>query len=253
MDTHLSGQAAQDFASALANMQALNDNGWSLDEGGDNLDALAQGYKDLDGGESFDNFTIKGYLPVYQSITPEIYGHVRYAQQGLGYDNILMRTEPGANKWQRRIALKGWDQDSKRLSPGYSIDEYPFASSEEGGFDFENNRPVSTALVRFAEQGIQAGQIGGLYSALNVGDRFVVVPLGTDAHPEPYGYPYFTFREPDGMLIPGGKRIFSPDLVPLLLPNRAPQSSPFNLLPASEGVVGTILQILEEMALKPAF
>ena len=243
MDTYLSGDAAQDFVKTIQGMSAHTINTY---------DHLAQLKKDDHGGESNQNFTIKAVLPVYESITPGIYGHTRFAQNTMGYDNVLTRTKPGVNSLFRRIALSPWDDNSKSLDPTSSIDEYPIASSEEGGWDAEKNRPVSTALVPLSEQSTQGGQISALYSAISVGDRFVVVPISNKAHPEPFGYPYFRILEPDGRLEPGGKLIYKPNYVapptPSMFLNPNPRNGP-SLPPIFGGTFWDILEGVGVLAL----
>lgn len=51
------------------------------------------------------------------------------------------------------------------MGPLFSVDEYPLASTEEGGL--YNGRYASTALVPRDEQQIQSQQILALYSIIN--------------------------------------------------------------------------------------
>lgn len=243
MDTYLSGEAAQNAFSQL--QQSLNQRNYGIltDISSNFLDQIAQNELESHGGESDENFTIKGVYPVYETITPSIYGHIRYAQNVQGYSNVLIRAFPGENKRiNRPLALRGWSTNNRVL--GYSVDEYPVASSIEGGYDLELNRPVSTALVPVGEQEIQRRQLSALYTAINVGDRFLVLPLSNKSYTNPYGYPYFKVS-PDGSWEPGGKIIYAPiSTTPQAKP--APISKPIPVWPViTEGVQSALEYLLE--------
>lgn len=74
-------------------------------------------------------------------------------------------------------------------------------------------RPVHTALVPNWEQAIQAGQLGALYSFLDIGDRYLVLTISKDINPLPYGSPSYR-HDPDGKLIPVGHLIYHRDHKP---------------------------------------
>ena len=84
---------------------------------------------------------------------------------------ILKRAPLGQNIWNRMKVLM-----SKGPAPsGMSWDEYPFASSIEGG----NPRTVSIEPVPFRENLIQGGIIAASYYLENIQpyDKFAVVVL----------------------------------------------------------------------------
>ncbi|TDW97277.1 DUF6443 domain-containing protein [Dinghuibacter silviterrae] len=201
-DTYLSGEAAQDF---YRNLTLAGSLGQKID--GNFSDALAQGEKEKYGGESDNNFTIKGAYPVFQSITPSIFGHVNYAINGLGYSNVLTRGFSSNTERQRRLALREWD-GYKRPS-GYSVDEYPFAGSYEGGLGDADPRLPSTALVPVDEQNIQREQLRGLFSLMNAGERFIVYLIPEKQYNAPFANPYWIL-DPDGKWRSMGKVIQRP-------------------------------------------
>jgi len=206
MDTHLSGAAAQDFFRQLQSASSVGRN-----VSANAADIIAHRTMLEHGGENDENFTIKGVMPVYESVTPSIYGHINYAITGLSYSNVLTRGFPSDRQKHRNLALRPWE---KGFIPfGYSPDEYPFAGSYEGGYDTEVGRPVHTALVPNWEQGIQAGQLGALYSFLNIGDRYLVLPVPKNINPNPYGYPSYR-HNPNGSFTPVGHLIYHPDYKP---------------------------------------
>ena len=169
MDTYLSGAAAVEFAKTIQSMMRH-----SIDV----YDRIAQLKKNEHGGESKENFTIniKAILPVWESIMPETYAHIRDAIAA-GKPAVLTRTTPFLGDLNRRVALAG----HKNLHPDINwMDEYPFASTEEGGFG------ASVREVVIWEQGLQAGQISALYTYVNVGQKFLVWPVSKET------YKYYT-------------------------------------------------------------
>ncbi|GEM_PF-2664856 len=115
---------------------------------------------------------------VYEKLTPNIYNHTLSSfRKGkptvLHYDSDKSRRND-----RRKAALKGKDY---MREPGKSLDEYPYASTFEGGEGAE------VAAVPIREQSIQGGQLGGfggLYSKLKQGDAFTVIPIPKDREPE---------------------------------------------------------------------
>jgi hypothetical protein len=105
-------------------------------------------------------------LPVYvvnSKKTPEIAKHVR-AALAAGHPSVLTRAPRAVQRANRRAACGRW------RGPG-SCDEYPFASTFEGG------RGASTAGVPLREQLRQGGSLLAFYEKerVRVGDRFLVV------------------------------------------------------------------------------
>jgi len=110
-------------------------------------------------------------LPVHKvnkSETPGIYDNTVKAQKD-GQPSVLTReTNKKTIRKQRRSATKG-----KKAKKGQSIDEYPFASTKEGG------QGATTATVPIGEQSQQGGQLSSFYKKNNIkeGDKFKVVPV----------------------------------------------------------------------------
>jgi RHS repeat-associated protein len=174
-DTYLSGQAAQDFFRTIKNMRSHTIRTY---------DHLAQLKMQQYGGESSYNGTIRAVLPVWESITPETYDHIVYAQNVLNKPRILTRGEPGLNDINRPLAMKNAPMNT---DPDKWLDEYPFASTVEGGLN------ASVQPVDEGEQRLQAGQLSALYSYLGVGDKFIVVPISKGAHDYQIAPRYYTF------------------------------------------------------------
>ncbi len=78
------------------------------------------------------------------------------------------------------------------------------------------------------EQAIQASQLSTLYSLVSVGDRFIVVPIGLDKHPLPYGYPAYRVL-PDGQWSPQGNLIYHPNYK-INKPLSSPRPNPWQIL-----------------------
>jgi hypothetical protein len=100
---------------------------------------------------------------VHTRRTPAIAAHIR-AAQAAGKPAILHRLVP-VPRDRRPGACRGWP------GPG-SCDEYPFASTLEGG-----PGKASITGVPLREQRIQGGDLAGFYRRQRIGhgDRFVVV------------------------------------------------------------------------------
>ncbi|MFT3945346.1 MAG: RHS repeat-associated core domain-containing protein [Agriterribacter sp.] len=216
MDTHLSGSAAQDFF-----RQLLSADGAGRNVSANAADMIAERTMQEHGGENDENFTIKGFLPVYESITPETYEHTVKAQKK-GYSSLMTRTTPAEKAINREEALNNSGLPTK---PGYWRDEYPFASSEEGGY--YNGRYASVEYVPAWEQIIQSAQISGLYSYVKIGDKFLVIPINSNLHSLPFGSAYYYYDK--DKFKPSMKQIYRKGYaieMPLPLPAPIPVSSP---------------------------
>lgn len=106
-------------------------------------------------------------VPISATAMPKIAAHIAAAQLS-GYPMELNRTTPEQAALNRAAALAGLPS----VSP-LSWDEYPFASSVQGGVG------ASVAPVPVMEQWIQGGTIAASYSAegINVGDPYWVVVI----------------------------------------------------------------------------
>ena len=90
---------------------------------------------------------------------PNIAPHIEDAQTKLGKPRTLHRTtDPSRIRKNRREACSGF------TGPG-SCDEYPFASSYEGG------KGASVRGVPLTEQNKQGGHLKAFYDKHNVGDK----------------------------------------------------------------------------------
>lgn len=164
MDTHLGGLAAQQFVSALQTAFTGNKN---IEV--NNLDSYAESVVRQFGGDNEENFKIKAILPVYQSITPQTYRHISDAQQE-GHPSILTVAPRYHNLLNRPLALspfRGLDYNSLF----FWRDEYPFASTIEGGLG------ASVRAVPIWEQRIQARQIQLVHNSIGVGSKYFVLPI----------------------------------------------------------------------------
>jgi Deoxyribonuclease NucA/NucB len=119
------------------------------------LDALT-----VEGGRDRERLPV---FVVHTRRTPAIAAHIR-AAQAAGKPAILHRLVPVPQD-RRPGACRGWRGPD-------SCDEYPFASTAEGG-----PGKASIAGVPLREQRIQGGDLAGFYRRHRVGngDRFVVV------------------------------------------------------------------------------
>ncbi len=108
-------------------------------------------------------------LPVLQfsrSKMPNIADNIDEAIEA-GHPTVLTReAAEDAIKANRRAALKGTPKAKK----GQSLDEYPFASSKEGGAG------ANVKSVPVKEQSIQGGTMSSFYQKNNIqdGDKFIV-------------------------------------------------------------------------------
>jgi Deoxyribonuclease NucA/NucB len=107
-------------------------------------------------------------LPVFivdSTKTPAIADHVR-AALAAGYPSVLTRASGPRQRANRRAACGQWPRGSR-----LSCDEYPFASTVEGG------RGASITGVPRVEQRRQGGALRAFYAKhrVRVGEQFLVV------------------------------------------------------------------------------
>ncbi len=111
---------------------------------------------------------------VFQSETPTIY---QFTKNCLARDPALsILTYNGGGDWadeNREDAMRG----IVKTPYGYSRDEFPYASTIEGGVD------AYIAYVPIGEQYIQGGQLSSLYRNMNAGDKFFVIPVASPQNP----------------------------------------------------------------------
>jgi Deoxyribonuclease NucA/NucB len=109
-----------------------------------------------------------GRLPVFvveSEKTLAIAAHVR-AALAAGYPRVLTRASGAVQRANRQAACGHWPPGSR-----LSFDEYPFASTLQGG------RGASVAEVPRVEQRRQGGALRAFYAKerVRVGDSFLVV------------------------------------------------------------------------------
>jgi RHS repeat-associated protein len=129
-------------------------------------------YSTYDNGEKTGEEEIKGVHFVRESQTPNIYRHTVEAQESgqkalLHYDDDKKRAIA-----RRTVATAGYPT---RTGEGLQRDEYPYASTTEGG------RGASIAYVP-AEENSKQGllELAPLYKTLNPGDAFLVIPVSNE-------------------------------------------------------------------------
>lgn len=107
-------------------------------------------------------------LEVSKKKQPKIHANLEAAIKN-GKPTRLTRVTKAQAKKNRRAALKGRGKRPK----GKSVEEYPFASSKQGG------KGAQTSLVPVSEQNSQGGQLSSFYRDNNIkpGDDFIVQPV----------------------------------------------------------------------------
>lgn len=88
-------------------------------------------------------------------------------------------SDKGRQKQRRDEAMVG----HPKKGDGTERDEYPYASTFEGGTG------AVVADVPAKEQRIQGGQLGALYSTMEQGEAFLVLPVPRDREPDPEPVP----------------------------------------------------------------
>jgi RHS repeat-associated protein len=117
---------------------------------------------------NYDPATGLPILQVSQSATPTIHQNIQTAVQN-GAPTTLSRADDAGKRQNRADALRGMGKRKK----GQSLDEYPYASSQQGGGKAKGAR-VSSVPAR--EQNIQGGQMSSFYkqAGLKPGDPYIV-------------------------------------------------------------------------------
>ncbi len=175
---------------------------------------------------------IKGFHFVYESRTKNIYKHTLNSfLQGqpeiLHYDADKDRQND-----RRKEALKG--KESMRLKGVTSLDEYPYASTFEGG------KWANVAAVPIIEQSYQGADLRwNVYAKLKSGDAFMVIPVPNGEEPE-------TARQRSLSRLPQS----APELSPISTPNFSRPTVPYNMWPAVLGA-GVIIGVSMYMRFVP--
>jgi hypothetical protein len=113
-------------------------------------------------GQALKNLKV---VPIPRSVIPNIAAHIATA----GKPMLLRRVSPAQAVLNRAAAMAA--AGVPPAGPGKSLDEYPFASSAQGGAG------ASVVPVPSLENSIQGGIIGGCYTVerINVGTWYYVV------------------------------------------------------------------------------
>ncbi|WP_320052036.1 DUF6443 domain-containing protein [uncultured Acetobacteroides sp.] len=118
---------------------------------------------------SLQGGNLEGQIPTYfvhESITPEIYKNTELALSVHPEWSILTYNGGGKETQRNRYRATGKKMCSSKL---YSRDEFPYASTKEGGYGAFVN------CVRVEEQRIQGGALSSFYRGMKAGDIFHVV------------------------------------------------------------------------------
>lgn len=114
-------------------------------------------------------------------------------------------------------ALEGYPV---RITEGFQRDEYPYASTFEGGLG------ALIAYVPSSENSIQGGQLGVLYKNMNQGEAFLVLPVPKD-------------KEQDA------EKQLSPNPVPIVFPMPIPKFVPNVLRPVFRALQQVLTRIFD--------
>ncbi|WP_431609236.1 DUF6443 domain-containing protein [Chryseobacterium sp. 'Rf worker isolate 10'] len=121
---------------------------------------------------SSGNYNIKGIHFVQETITPNIYRHTLNSFQKGKPELLHYDSDQKRNRQRRQQATYGI-----ATVPGYERDEYPYASTFEGGKQPDGSR-AHVMLVPRAENNWQGTrELRPLYRTLKTGDAFLVVPV----------------------------------------------------------------------------
>jgi RHS repeat-associated protein len=129
------------------------------------IQAQATSKEGLSGGVHF----------VLEASTPAIYKHTLDAFRQ-GHPNVLHYDGDKKRADQPRYQATKWYPS--RAAEGLQRDEYPYASTFEGGLG------AAVAYVPAEENGMQGGELRGLTRMLHQGDAILVVPIPKDREPD---------------------------------------------------------------------
>lgn len=146
-------------------------------------------------GEQASQEEIKGIHFVRESQAPTIYNNtVNAISQG---KPNLLHYDPSNIIQNRKDALKGYPS---RGSEGLDRDEYPYASTKEGG------KGALVNYVPLSENRSQGALLGAVESVLKPGDAFFVMPVPKGRDPEPQPFPV-TSPYPSAQPVQNGNRL----------------------------------------------
>ncbi|MDT3403602.1 DUF6443 domain-containing protein [Mucilaginibacter terrae] len=89
---------------------------------------------------------------VFELLTPFVYHHIKFAIEVLHKPSLLVFSRLGYNE-RRRLALGYWNNPYYKRPFGWQVDEYPFASTLQGGLG------ASTVLVPAHENSMQGNHL----------------------------------------------------------------------------------------------
>lgn len=111
---------------------------------------------------------------VEEAKTPNIYRHTLNSFRK-GKPEVLHYDSDKTRQNERRRASTGMYP----TRPGFQRDEYPYASTFEGG------QGADVAYVPSRENSSQGGSLGALYRTMKQGEAFLVLPVPKDKEPDP--------------------------------------------------------------------
>jgi RHS repeat-associated protein len=114
------------------------------------------------------------------SRTPEIYNHTLNSFR-MGKPEILHYDGDMQRRAERRKAAM--TESGLRPAPNVQRDEYPYASTFEGGHG------ANVVYVPSKENSYQGFQLGSLYKTLKTGDPFLVIPVPESVEKDPVSQP----------------------------------------------------------------
>jgi len=120
--------------------------------------------------QRFPNRTIPKIVPIPEPLMPAVAKHIEVHQAADPSSMFLVRASIGVNIVNRaKVLLRSW---ALPKGAGLTWDEYPFASSVQGG-----GANVSLWPVPYMENALQGGVIAGSYALENInpGDEFAVI------------------------------------------------------------------------------
>lgn len=138
---------------------------------------------------------------VYESLTPTIYQTTvtGLAANPAWFELTFIGRSPEGLKWRDRNRYFA-TKKCGTCSAGNTRDEFPYATTTEGGVN------AICWCTPVKEQNTQAVQLRLFYRGMNAGDTFNVVTVAKDLKPEPRN-----------VLVPVGEPVVDPKIVPVLI------------------------------------
>jgi RHS repeat-associated protein len=139
---------------------------------------------------------------VFQKLTPNIYKHTLNAFKSGKPEVLTLDNNPQRTAQRRYQATKNIP-----TSPNMQRDEYPYASTLQGGTG------AMVQLVPSKENSLQGIHLKALYSTMKLGEDFLVLPVPNDSEEEPEHQvaPKNTILP----IVPPTQRRVNPEVLPL--------------------------------------